>query len=140
MRKFILKKIKFFLRVKEQMPMITEILTMNCSREKAGTGQQCIIIFLFQIQFRLRCLYPVTQLCSLKIFAYPFDINTASSPDHLLYFTVNNTPIASIYRNDFNRFDTTITFSSSLLSSSTVNTINALIMRMDMTVTLILIL
>lgn len=68
-------------------------------------------------------LNPVTHLCSLKIFAYPSDINLSSTPDHLLYVTVNNTPISSIYRNDFNRFDTTITFSSSLLSSSSVNTI-----------------
>jgi len=70
-------------------------------------------------------LSPVEQACSLKVFAYPFDINTAVSNEHNLVITVNGTTIASLFKNDFARFDTTLTFSSSLLSSSGVNTVSA---------------
>ena len=79
--------------------------------------------FFVQDTISTPLLYTVAQTCSLKIFAYPFDVNTSVYKEHLLFFTVNNNAVATIYKNDFDRFDTTITFSSSLLSTSGVNTI-----------------
>lgn len=75
--------------------------------------------------FSAPLLSPVAQNCTMKIFAYPADINTTQNNEHNLVVKVNGTIIANMYRNDFNRFDTTITFSSSLLSSTSVNTVSS---------------
>jgi len=81
--------------------------------------------FLVSDTFSAPLLSPVAQTCSLKVFAYPYDINTSIINEHNLLIVVNGTAIASLYKNDFARFDTTLTFSSSLLSSSGVNTVYA---------------
>lgn len=73
--------------------------------------------------FSAPLLSPVTQTCTFKIFAYPSDINTGINNEHNLVVYVNGVVIASLYKNDFNRFDTTLTFSSSMLSSTSVNQI-----------------
>ncbi len=75
--------------------------------------------------FSAPLLSPVAQNCTMKVFAYPADINTTQVNEHNLVVKVNGTIIANMYRNDFNRFDTTITFSSSLLSSTSVNTVSS---------------
>jgi len=81
--------------------------------------------FFVSDTFSAPLLSPVAQTCSLKVFAYPFDINTGVLNEHNLVIIVNGTAIASLFKNDFARFDTTLTFSSSLLLSSGVNTVYA---------------
>lgn len=78
-----------------------------------------------QDTFSAPLLSPVAQNCTMKVFAYPADINTTQNNEHNLVVKVNGTIIANMYRNDFNRFDTTITFSSSLLSGTSVNTVSS---------------
>ena len=61
------------------------------------------------------------KTCTFKFFAYPFLINTSVFNEHKLELIINNTTVAVIYKNDFGRFDSTLTFSSSILKKSAVN-------------------
>ncbi|MCX6163341.1 MAG: hypothetical protein NTU73_00510, partial [Ignavibacteriae bacterium] len=60
------------------------------------------------------------QTCSLKIFAYP---NSYQNSGHCLLIKINSTTLDTIKRINYNKFDTTIYFPSSILSNSTVNNI-----------------
>ena len=64
------------------------------------------------------------QTCSLRVFAYPNSKDTSFN-EHWLVLRVNSTTVTTLYRNDYARFDTTVTFSSSLLSSTADNVITA---------------
>ncbi|MEO6695421.1 MAG: C25 family cysteine peptidase [Ignavibacteria bacterium] len=75
--------------------------------------------------FSTPLLSPVAQTCSLKVFAYPYDINTTVFNEHNLQVRINGNLIANMFKNDWGRFDTTITFSSSLLVSTGVNTVTS---------------
>ena len=71
--------------------------------------------------FSVPLLYSQPVNCGLRIFAYPNSKDTAFN-EHKLVIKINNTAISTLARNDYNRFDTTIQFSSSLLQSN--NSVN----------------
>jgi hypothetical protein len=75
---------------------------------------------------RLPFLYDSPQLCSLKIFAYPNSYSTSYNYEHRLVFRVNNNYVDTVFSNHYARVDTTITFSSSLLSSALLNQVSVL--------------
>lgn len=70
--------------------------------------------------FSLPNLSAVPQNCFIKLFAYP---NSFQSAGHCILIKVNNTRLDTITRTDYNKFDTTVSFPSSLLSSTSVNRI-----------------
>ncbi len=66
---------------------------------------------------------PLSQNATIRVFAYPS--NKSSIPnEHSLIITINGVNADTIYSNDMNRIDTTITFPSSLLSNFSVNTVS----------------
>lgn len=71
--------------------------------------------------FRTPFLPPVPQNCSIKIFAYPNSYLSSITNEHRLIVKVNNVTVDTLYRTHYNKFDTTIYFSSSLLSNTSVN-------------------
>jgi len=75
--------------------------------------------------FSLPGLYNIPQTASVKIFALPKNRNTTVNNEHTLEISVNGNIISTISKNDFERIDTVLNFSSSLLSSSSVNTVTA---------------
>lgn len=70
-------------------------------------------------------LYTVPQTASVRIFAYPQNISTTINNEHTLTIKINNNTVTTITKNDYRKFDTTVTFSSSLLSNIGVNTVSA---------------
>ena len=68
-------------------------------------------------------LSPSTQICSLKIFAYPNSYSSSIFNEHLLIVRVNSNIIDTLKTNDYKKIDTTITFQSTLLSNMSVNQI-----------------
>lgn len=62
-----------------------------------------------------------TQLCSLKLFVYPRSFNNSVLNEHRIEVYVNDTFIDTLRRDNFRRFDTTITFSSALLNNNSYN-------------------
>lgn len=63
-----------------------------------------------------------TQLCKIKLFAYPNNRSTGISFEHRLSITINNNLLDTIKVNDFTRIDTTVYFPSTYLNSSSGNT------------------
>ncbi|MEO8514784.1 MAG: C25 family cysteine peptidase, partial [Ignavibacteria bacterium] len=55
--------------------------------------------------------------CSFRVFAYPNSKDTSFN-EHKLILTVNSTNITTLAKDDYQRFDTSVTFSSSLLNNS----------------------
>ncbi|MEO8208949.1 MAG: C25 family cysteine peptidase [bacterium] len=78
----------------------------------------------FSDTFSLPLLSTVPQTASVKIFTYPQYRNTSVFNEHSVQVSVNGTLIATLYSNDFNKIDSTISFSSSLLSNLTVNNVS----------------
>lgn len=72
--------------------------------------------------FTLPFLSASLQNCTFRIFAFPNSRDTSFN-EHKLVLRVNSTVIATIAKNDYERFDTTISFSSSLLNSAS-NTVS----------------
>lgn len=72
--------------------------------------------------FSIPLLSPSAQDCSFRLFAFPNSRDTSFN-EHKVELRVNTTLIATIAKNDYERFDTTITFSSTLLTSSS-NTVS----------------
>ena len=64
------------------------------------------------------------QTASIRIFAYPANRNTSVFNEHTLQISINGNLINTLYTNDMNRIDTTVTFSSTVLSNSSVNTVS----------------
>jgi len=59
---------------------------------------------------------PITpQQCRLKVFAFPVNQETTILNEHRLALKMNTNQLDTMYRDNFNRFDTTVYFSSSLL-------------------------
>lgn len=69
-------------------------------------------------------LSPNQAQCTFRIFAFP-NSQDSSVNEHRIVLKVNNTTINTLTRTHYNKFDTTVTFSSSLLSPSGTNTISA---------------
>ncbi|MCB0727107.1 MAG: T9SS type A sorting domain-containing protein [Ignavibacteriae bacterium] len=63
------------------------------------------------------------QTASFRVFAYPVNRSTSILNEHSLQLIVNGNIIATISVNDINKIDSTVTFSSSLLSNFAVNNI-----------------
>ena len=61
---------------------------------------------------------------TLRIFAYPKNITSSIFNEHSLEVRVNGNLISTLYSNDFDRIDTIVNLSSSVLSGSSVNTVN----------------
>ncbi len=64
------------------------------------------------------------QTCTFRVFAYPNSKDTSFN-EHKLVLKINSTTVATIARNDYDRFDTTVTFSSSVISAAANNIISA---------------
>ncbi len=63
------------------------------------------------------------QSASIRVFAYPQKYTNLIFNEHRIEVNVNGTVVSTLLSNDFNRIDTTVNFSSSLLSGTSVNTI-----------------
>ena len=74
--------------------------------------------------FRTPYLSDIPQNCLLKVFAYPNSYTDTIFNEHKLIVRVNNTIIDTLETDNYNRIDTTIAFSSALLSNLTVNQIS----------------
>lgn len=73
--------------------------------------------------FSLKTLTPQTVNATVKMFGYPGNRTTSINNEHSLQVQVNSTYLPQVYTNDFKRIDTVQTFLSTLLSSTSVNTI-----------------
>ncbi|MCX7877156.1 MAG: C25 family cysteine peptidase [Ignavibacteria bacterium] len=76
----------------------------------------------FTQNFTITDLSSVPVSCTFRIFAYP-NSRDNNPNEHKLILNVNSAQVATIERDDYNRFDTTVSFSSSLFNNGT-NTIN----------------
>ncbi|MDQ3021275.1 MAG: C25 family cysteine peptidase [Bacteroidota bacterium] len=68
-------------------------------------------------------LSPSAQTCSLKVFIKPISYSISSSNEHRLEIKINNTTVVTLVSDSLRKIDTTITFSSSLLSNNTNNSV-----------------
>ena len=75
--------------------------------------------------FSVNSLPTALLQCRLKIFAYPGNQNTSIFNEHRLALKINATQLDTLYRDNYNRFDTIIYFSSSTLFNGN-NTIRVL--------------
>jgi hypothetical protein len=66
-------------------------------------------------------LFTPPQTCLLKIFAYPNSQDLSATNEHNINVSINNTLVASFSRSHYNRFDTTVSFSGSVLSPTALN-------------------
>lgn len=67
--------------------------------------------------FSLPLLNTLPANCTFRIFAYPNSRDTSFN-EHKIVLTLNSTAITTLARNDYARFDTTVTFQSSLFNNS----------------------
>jgi hypothetical protein len=74
--------------------------------------------------FRTPYLSDIPQNCLLKVFAYPNSYNDTLLNEHRLIIRVNNNIVDTLETDNYNKIDTTITFSSTLLSNTNINTIS----------------
>ncbi len=74
--------------------------------------------------FSLPFLNTSPQTASVRLFAYPTNRSTSIFNEHNLEIRVNGNLVNTIISNDMNRIDTNVTFSSTLLSNSSVNTVS----------------
>lgn len=74
--------------------------------------------------FRTPLLFPGSQPCSLKVFAYPNSYVDTIFNEHRLILRINGNIIDTIKTDNYKRIDTTIIFSSSLLSSTSLNQVS----------------
>jgi len=73
--------------------------------------------------FSIPYLTNSSQSCSLKLFAYPNSFSDTIYNEHWLIVQINSTILDTLYKNDYTKFDTTLYFSSSLLSPNSQNRI-----------------
>lgn len=75
--------------------------------------------------FSISGLYTdLPQTSTFKVFAYPTARNLNFINEHSIEVRINGTLISTLYSNDFKRIDTIVSFSSSLLLLSSVNTVS----------------
>lgn len=79
----------------------------------------------FDQVFNISSLSATSQQCRLKLFAYPGNQSTSIINEHRLALKLNSTQLDTLFRDNFNRFDTTLYFSSSLLTNGS-NTLRVL--------------
>jgi len=73
--------------------------------------------------FSLPGLYGSTANASLRIFAYPQNSTSTIYNEHSLEIRVNGTLVSTLFTDNFKKVDTTVNFSGSVLSGSSVNNI-----------------
>ncbi|MBK9227110.1 MAG: hypothetical protein IPL67_08710 [Ignavibacteria bacterium] len=73
--------------------------------------------------FSVKTLTPSVQNASIKLFTYPVNRTTSINNEHSIQVQVNSTFLPQVFTNDLKKIDTTQTFLSSALSSTSVNTI-----------------
>jgi hypothetical protein len=73
--------------------------------------------------FSVKTLTPAVQNATIKLFTYPVNRSTSINNEHSIQVQVNSTYLPQVFTNDLKRIDTTQTFLSSTLSSTSVNTI-----------------
>jgi hypothetical protein len=61
---------------------------------------------------------------SLRIFAYPQNSSSSVENEHAIEVRVNGNLISTLHANHFDKIDTTVNFSSSVLSGTSINNIN----------------
>lgn len=75
--------------------------------------------------FSLPLLYENPQNCTVRLAAYPQNVSASILNEHSIQIKVNGNVISTVTVNDYKRIDTTFTFSSSLLSNTSVNNVSA---------------
>ncbi len=75
-----------------------------------------LLTMILSQPFTLTNLSPNSVNCSFRIFAYP-NSKDASFNEHKVVLRINSTNITTLLRNDYDRFDTTVSFPSSLLTN-----------------------
>jgi hypothetical protein len=78
--------------------------------------------FIFTQQFTIPILYSLPVNCSFRVFAYPNSFDSTFN-EHKLALKINTTTIATLEKDDYNRFDTSVAFSSSLLTQGSNNSV-----------------
>lgn len=73
-------------------------------------------------QFSIPVLNPSPVNCSFRIFAYPNAVDSTFN-EHKVALKLNTTTIATLEKDDYNRFDTAVTFSSTLLNQGSNNSL-----------------
>lgn len=73
--------------------------------------------------FSLPLLSQTIQNVSMKLFAYPRNSSSTIFNEHKIEISVNGNVVSNILANDFNRIDTSVNFSSNLLSAISPNII-----------------
>lgn len=63
--------------------------------------------------------------CSFRIFAFP-NSRDSSFNEHKLTLRINSTSITTLAKDDYNRFDTSVSFPSTLLNAAATNTVSVL--------------
>ncbi len=71
--------------------------------------------------FRTPFLAPDNQPCTLKVFAYPNSYVDSIFNEHRLIVRVNGSVVDTLKTDNYKRIDTTVIFSSSLLSATSLN-------------------
>ncbi len=66
--------------------------------------------------FQLPLLSPQTEQCTFRVFAFPNSKDTSYN-EHRIILSVNSTGISTLQKDDYNRFDTTVSFQSNLLNT-----------------------
>lgn len=79
--------------------------------------------YSFTKSFNIPLLSPVNTSCTFRVFAFPNSYDTSFN-EHKLVLKINSTVITTLIRDDYNRFDTTVTFQSNLLQQSSPNEIS----------------
>lgn len=74
--------------------------------------------------FNLPLLSQTPQTCYIKLFAYPNSYSDTIFNEHKLIIRVNGTVIDTLFADNYQRIDTTVNFSSALLSAASVNQIS----------------
>ncbi len=127
---YFLDKIHFeqdlFYSLGETFNASTDFRYFNTEKE-TGEGWYWIAMFNntnVSSTFSVPYLSSNLQQCTFRIFAFP-NSQDSSINEHKIVLKVNNTTVNTLTRTHYNRFDTSITFSSSLLSASGTNTISA---------------
>lgn len=67
--------------------------------------------------FSIPLLSQLPANCTFRVFAYPNSRDTSFN-EHKLVLRINSTNITTLAKDDYNRFDTTVSFQSTLLNSS----------------------
>lgn len=96
----------------------------NNERFRGESWYWAKMLFQNQISSTFNSSYLYTAVpAKLKVFAYPYNIDTSTFNEHRLTFRINNILIDTLKTDNFNKLDTLINFPSAYLNSTSLNTI-----------------